>query len=113
MKSGFLLTARVDLKGPTGTIWKRVVFSRKNLYILVNKKNDISNKKDFGLADWPFFCPPGGQETIIHLRMALVQLPCCVGTGPQPLHFTLHATFNTTTKTVSPLHRKNMEDRNK
>ena len=46
-------------------------FGPKNQYILVKKKK--SHKKNKKISDCPtgvFFLPPGGQETLIHLRMA-------------------------------------------
>ena len=74
MKSCFLFTARVDLKGPTGTFfsifWEKSVFFQKNSVHSSQQQNYILKKKDFRQTDWLFFCPPGGQETIIHIRMA-------------------------------------------
>ena len=71
MKSCFLLTARVDLKGPTGTfffhIFGKEFFSPKKI-----NKNDILKKENSARPTGLFFCPLGGQETIIHLRMAQV-----------------------------------------
>ena len=50
MKSCFLSTARVGLKGPTGTFFSiflenKYFFCKKDLYILVNKKNVIKKKR--------------------------------------------------------------------
>ena len=56
MKSCYLLTARVDLKGST------VFFAKNILYILVNIKRDNSyymylKKKNLRPTDWPVFFP--------------------------------------------------------
>ena len=71
MKSCFLSTARVGLKGPTGTFFsiflgKQIVFL--NLYILVKNKCHKKKKKISDRPTGRFLA--GGQETIIHLMVA-------------------------------------------
>ena len=71
MKSCFLSTARVGLKGPTGTSFfhdflKKLFFSQFYQYILIIEKWGKKSQP----PDWPLFSPPGGQETIYHVRVA-------------------------------------------
>ena len=71
MKSCFLSTARVgraDWNFFFHNFGKNVFLKKKSVHS-GKKKNVISKKKK--ISDWPLFLPPGGQETIIHLRMAL------------------------------------------
>ena len=56
--TSYLFYARVDLKGLTGTLPPPP------------PPKDIKKIKISPPTDWPLFCPPSGQETIIHLRMA-------------------------------------------
>ena len=65
MKSCFLSTARLGLKGQTGTFFYIVLHLQS-----VHSSKKKYHKKKFRPTDWTFFLPPGVQETIIHLRVA-------------------------------------------
>ena len=65
---------RPGLKGPTGTFFSYffLILELFPLFILIYKKNEISNNNE--IPDLPtdvFFFPPGSQETIFYLRVAL------------------------------------------
>ena len=52
--------------------------SQFSQYILVYEHEKQKEKKSRP-PDWPLYCPPGGQETIYHLRLALLPFFCVVG----------------------------------
>ena len=64
----------MGIKGPTETDFLVIFFGKKILFIIVNEKKVLLKKENSRPTDCLFFLSIGEHETIIHLRVALVDL---------------------------------------